>query len=397
MHLVIMAAGEGSRMRPITDNTPKPLIKICGKTLIEHNIEEIVDVFEDIYIIIKYKKECFPEYFGETYKGKKIHYIEQLGDVMGTGAAILSLEGKLHGEFVVVSGDDLYDKNDLQNLIKAKSNTTLVRETPTPELFGIFTRNSKGVINGFIEKPTDRSLGNQVNIGCHKFHSDIFSELKLLKPSSRGEIEITDFIHKYAQEGKYNVIEAQGRWISIGYPWDLLKANDEIIGSYQELVNNGAIIEPNVTIKGNVYLEEGAILKSGTYIEGNAYFGKNCQIGPYTHIRGNTYFGSTTRAGAYSEIKNCYFGDNTVVAQGTVIVDTVAGMDVNFGSGTITTNWRHDSTNIRALSKGKLVDTGRRKLGAIVGDHVRFGANTTIYPGRTIPSDGTTLPGEIVK
>jgi UDP-N-acetylglucosamine diphosphorylase / glucose-1-phosphate thymidylyltransferase / UDP-N-acetylgalactosamine diphosphorylase / glucosamine-1-phosphate N-acetyltransferase / galactosamine-1-phosphate N-acetyltransferase len=73
-------------------------------------------------------------------------------------------------------------------------------------------------------------------------------------------------------------------------------------------------------------------------------------------------------------------------------VDTIAGNDVNFGSGTITTNWRHDNTNIKSMSKGKIVDTGRRKLGAIVGDGVRFGANTTIYPGRVVPTDGTTLP-----
>lgn len=71
-------------------------------------------------------------------------------------------------------------------------------------------------------------------------------------------------------------------------------------------------------------------------------------------------------------------------------------MDVNFASGMITTNLRHDGEHIHALSKGKLVDTGRRKLGSIVGDGVRFGANTTVYPGRTIPSGGTSLPGSII-
>ena len=80
-----------------------------------------------------------------------------------------------------------------------------------------------------------------------------------------------------------------------------------------------------------------------------------------------------------------------------MIVDTIAGNDVNFASGMITTNWRHDNTSIHALSKGTLINTGRRKLGAIVGDSVRFGANTVIYPGRTVPTYGITLPGEIVK
>ena len=77
-----MAAGEGSRMSPLTDTTPKPLIKICGKTIIEHNIENITDEFEDISFIVKYKSECFREYFGDAYKGKKCHYIEQTGNIM---------------------------------------------------------------------------------------------------------------------------------------------------------------------------------------------------------------------------------------------------------------------------------------------------------------------------
>lgn len=390
-----MAAGEGSRMRPLTDNTPKPLLKICGKTIIEHNIEPITHLFDEIFFIVKYKKEKIEAYFGDTYQWKKVHYIEQIGEA-GTGGAILSLQWHISGEFVVLSGDDLYEVSDIVKLTHTGGHASLCKSVVNPENFGIFTVDADGKPTGIVEKPSDITLGNLANIGNHKFDDTIFADLWTLPLSPRGELEITDLIHQYIWEERYSVVQASGRWIAIGYPWDLLRANDEIIGGYTETVNRWAMIEENVTIKGNIYLEEGVVIKSGTYIEGNVYFGKGCEVWPYTHIRGNTSFGDETRAGSFSEIKSCYFADHTVVAQNTVIVDTVAGEDVNFASGMITTNWRHDNKNIRVMSKWVLTDTGRRKFGTIAGDHVRFGANTTIYPGRTIPTDGSTLPWEII-
>lgn len=391
-----MAAWEGSRMRPLTDNTPKPLLKICGKTIIEHNIEHIVEYFDDIYMVVAYKKEMIESYFWDTYKWKKMHYIDQI-ETKWTWAAILSLDWKLEWEFVVLSGDDIYETEDVKKLIHCPGYATLCKAVDKPENFGIFTIDSTGKATGIIEKPTDPSYGNLANIWNHKFDSNIFPLLKNIPLSPRGELEITDLIDRYIKQWTYSVVEATGRWITIWYPWDLLKANEAVIGKYTETVDKWAIIEPQVTIKWNVYLEKWVILKSGTYIEGNVYFGEWCEVGPFTHIRGSSSFWKESRLGSFSEVKNCYLGDDSVVAQGCVVVDTIAGIDVNIASWVITTNWRHDNANIKAMSKWALVDTGRRKLWAIIGDHVRLWANTTIYPGRVIPSGGTTLPGEIVR
>ncbi len=397
MHLVIMAAWEGSRMRPLTDNTPKPLLKICGKTIIEHNIESIVEHFDEIYMIIKYKKEKFFEYFGESYKWKVIHYIEQTGEVMWTWAAILSLHGKLEWDFVVVSGDDIYNSTDIMKLANTKWFWALAKSVDKPENFGIFHCDTHDKPLSIIEKPSDPSLGNLAYVGCVKQSSAVFNELREFPLSPRWELEITDLMAKQMERWEFSVVKMSGTWLSIGYPWDLLKANDAIIGSYSETIDKWAIIEPNVTIKWNIYLEEWVILKSGTYIEGNVYFWKNCEVGPYTHIRGNTSFWADTKAGSFSEIKWCYIWDSSVIAQNATVVDSIAGIGINFAAWTITTNLRHDGKNIRVMSKWKLVDTWRRKLGSIVWDHVHFWANTTVYPGRTIQSDGMTLPGEIVK
>lgn len=397
MHLVILAAGEGSRMRPLTETTPKPLIQICGKSIIEHNIENIIHEFEGIYIIIKYKQEVFREYFWNEYKWKKITYIEQSRENW-TGAAILSLKWKIDGEFIVLSWDDMYDSEDILKLKKQSGYATLCKQVEKPSDFGIFHVESwTGKVLWIIEKPTDSLYGNLANIGNHKLDSTIFWELESLPLSPRGEREITDLIDIYIKKWIYNVVEATGRWITVGYPWDILKIQDEIIGNYTETINKWAIIEPNVFINWNLYLEEGVILKSGTYIEGNVYFGKGTIVWPYTHIRWNTHFWESAKAGSFSEIKWCHFWNKTVIAQSAVIVDTVAWNNVNFASGVITTNLRHDGKNIRSVSKDSLIDTWRRKLWAIVWDNVHFWANTTTYPGRIIPTNGTTLPWEIVK
>ena len=396
MHLVIMAAWEWSRMRPLTDNTPKPLLQICGKTIIEHNIEPIIEHFDEIFMIVRYKSECFREYFGAMYQGKKIHYIEQW-EQSGTGAAILALEWHITGEFIVVSGDDLYESSDIIRLAEQKWYATLCKRVDNSELFGIFTCDSEGSATGIIEKPTDASIGNLANIGNHKFDDQIFEILRALPISPRGELEITDLIHIYIREWLYSVVEATGRWISIGYPWDLLRANDAIIGWYNETIDKWAIIEPNVSIKWNIYLEEGVILKSGTYIEGNAYFGKWSIIWPNAYIRGNTSIGSGSKIGAFVEVKNSYIGSQSAVPHLSYFWDSVIGNHTNIGGGSKVANLRHDHSHIRVMVKDKLIDSGRHKLGAIIGDGVHLGIGTLVYPGRVIPTDGTTIPGEIVR
>lgn len=297
----------------------------------------------------------------------------------------------------MLSGDDLYDADDIRKIANYQGFATLCKRVENPSDFGIFMTDENGNAKGIIEKPTDEKYGNLANIGIHKFDSTIFEDLENIPLSVRGELEITDLIHKYISENRYGVVEATGKWTTIGYPWDLLKASDEIIGNFENTITDGATIEENVTIKGKIVAENGVIIKSGTYIEGNVFFGENAIIGPNAYIRGNTNIGKNSKVGAFVEIKNSVIGENTSVPHLSYIGDSVIGNRVNLGGGTKTANLRHDEKTIRAMNKGKLVDTGRRKLGAIIGDGVHTGITTLIYPGRVLETDSTTLPGEIIK
>lgn len=396
MHIVIMAAGEGSRMRPFTNTIPKPLLKVAGKTLIEHNIENIIDNFDSIFCIVQYKKEKFKEYFWDSYKGKQITYIEQI-DRSGTGAAILSLDWHISGDFIVISGDDMYDADDIMKLANTPGFWTLCKSVENPKDFWIIMTDEKNNATGIIEKPEDDSYGNFANIGIHKFNSSIFEVLKTLPDSPRWELEITDLIQYYIQKWEYKVITAEWRWVTIWYPWDLLKANTEIIGNYTTTINHAQEIEDNVHIKGNIFIWKWSIIKSGTYIEGNCYIGENVIIWPNAYIRGNTSIGDNSKVWAFVEVKNSYIWDTTFVPHLSYIGDSIIGNNINIGWGTKTANLRHDWKTIHTLVKWKLVDTGRVKLGAIIGDNVKTGINTLIYPGRTLDTDTTTLPGQIIQ
>lgn len=137
----------------------------------------------------------------------------------------------------MISGDDLYASEDILALLNTPGYSVLAKAVDRPEDFGIFSVDDTGKLTGIIEKPTDPAYGNLANIGVFKLDDQIFPLLRTLPLSPRGELEITDLMQKYIEAAKMSLVEAKGEWITIGYPWDLLKAQDAIIGKYTEMVN----------------------------------------------------------------------------------------------------------------------------------------------------------------
>jgi bifunctional UDP-N-acetylglucosamine pyrophosphorylase/glucosamine-1-phosphate N-acetyltransferase len=182
----------------------------------------------------------------------------------------------------------------------------------------------------------------------------------------------------------------------VRHPWDLLRANERCVSLLSSNDVQGEV-HPSAVIEGVVHIGKGTRILPGVFIEGNVVIGENCKIGPNCHIRGNTSIGDKCHIGQSVEIKNCLILSKTNVGHLSYVGDSVLGERVNFGAGTTTSNLRHDGKNHRSMVQGVLVDTGRRKFGAIVGDGVHTGINTSIYPGRKLWPGSTTRPGEIVQ
>ncbi len=180
------------------------------------------------------------------------------------------------------------------------------------------------------------------------------------------------------------------------YPWHLLKVHEELLAEIKESKIEGTVRE-GVFIDGTLILGEGSVILPGVYIEGVAVIGKNCKIGPNCYFRGYTSLGDKCHVGQAVEVKNSIFMDKVAAGHLSYIGDSIVCSNTNFGAGTITSNFRHDGKNHRSIVCGELIDTGRRKFGSIIGENVHTGIHTSIYPGRKIWADVSTLPGDIVK
>jgi len=181
----------------------------------------------------------------------------------------------------------------------------------------------------------------------------------------------------------------------IRHPWDILKINEEIVSALKESIIHGEV-SPAVHTEGKIIVGEGSRLLPGVFIEGNIIIGRNCKIGPNCYLRGSTSIGDNCHIGQAVEIKNSILMNGSSVGHLSYVGDSVLGENVNFGAGTITANLRHDGTNHKSKIGKSLLDTGRRKLGAIIGDDVHTGINTSFYPGRKMWPKTSTIPGQIV-
>lgn len=182
----------------------------------------------------------------------------------------------------------------------------------------------------------------------------------------------------------------------IRQPWDLLRANEQVICEMGEASCEGEI-HPLAVVEGVVKIGEGTRILPGVFIEGNVVIGAHCKIGPNCYLRGNTSIGDKCHIGQSVEIKNSLILSHTNVGHLSYVGDSVLGSRVNFGAGTTTSNLRHDGRNHFSMVGGDLVDTGRRKFGAVVGDGVHTGIHTSLYPGRKLWPGTSTRPGEIVQ
>ncbi len=394
MKAIILCAGKSTRTYPLTVTRPKPLLPLLNRPIIEFQLDALSPFIDEFILVVGYKREMIYQRLGEEWKGKRIKYVVQ-EEQRGTGHAVLICEKEIDGYFMAMNGDDLFDPGDLMRLSQQDRPCALVKEVSDPRAYGIYETDSDNKVKRLVEKPKV-VFSNIANIGAYLFSPEIFPILHKTPLSERGEIEITSAIQTMAEQGGFWVLPVEGYWLPIGYPWDLLRANAFLLDRMNESKILGTVM-PGAWIEGKVYIDEGTVVRPGSVIEGPVYIGKNCTIGPNCWIRPYTTIGNNCRVGQASEIKNSILFDYAFAPHQNYVGDSVLGEGVNLGCGTVTANVRHDGQLHRSVVNGVLIDTGLKKLGAIIGDGVHTGILTSIYPGRKLWPHTFTRPGEVVE
>lgn len=373
---VILAAGEGKRMRPLTGSRPKVMLPVANHPMLEHLICAVRDAgIIEFILVVGYEEAAVRQYFGDGSRlGIRIHYVTQKRQ-RGTGDAVISSRPHLKGLFLLLNGDMILSVDDIRKIVSHSAPALGVCPSDHPQDFGVVTIENDKVTG--LEEKTDTPQSNLINAGIYLFNPDIFLHLEKITPSPRGELELTDALIPFIVDKSLSAVTLSS-WSDLGSPWDLLNANEVFLSTISSQCEGE--IEEGVTIKGSVQVGKGTVIKSGTYIEGPCIIGKDCRIGPHAYIRGSTSIGNGCHIGHSTEIKNTIVMENTNIPHFNYVGDSVIASGCNFGAGTKIANLRHDKQSVHI---GK-INTQRKKLGAIIGDNVLFGINCSVNVGAVI-------------
>ncbi len=397
MKALILAAGRGKNLIPLTETRPKPMIPLCGKPILDYIIEGLIETGNrDIIMVVGHQSEKIRNYYknGEEF-GVSIQYIENK-EHNGIGNAILSTEDKfVPGEhFFLVYADILFESNIFSDTLATYNSklAPVASITLTPKIhpyYGNVSIDQSIGITKIVNQLEEAQGGSYVLAGVFIFDYTLF---KTLKESGRSMHK--SFGPLVEKERLFGSI-FEHEWIDLGYPWNVLDANRLKMNSFKKANIDGTVqMEGNCSVIGPAVIEKNVTLSSGSVIKGPCYIGEGTYIGNNVLVRPNTSIGANCIIGYGVELKNCVLFDSVEVGRLSCVADSVVGENVDLGTGIITVNHTQEDEIINLKINDKIIKSGLTKLGSFIGDQAKVGARNTLAPG-TIISAKQTIPHNI--
>ncbi|MFB6131411.1 MAG: sugar phosphate nucleotidyltransferase [Salinigranum sp.] len=375
---VVLAAGKGTRLSPLTDNRPKPMLPAANKPLLEHVVESLADAgIERVVLIVGYRRERIQNHFGNGDDwGVDIEYAFQ-NRPRGTGDALLQAESLIGSDFVAMNGDRIVDAELIRRLIDRRETTgdscIAVTRVEDPSQYGVVELDGD-LVADITEKPPPYAVSSRVvNAGVYAFGPEIFAAVR--DTEYHGELALTDTLSQMLPDHPLRAVRYTGTWLELSEPWDLLTINDGILGEVGMSVAADAQVSEEATVTdpaavgSDAHLQPGARLLRGTAIGDNVWIGANAVI------------------------TNCVILPDATIEAGAVLTDCVVGAGAHVGPNATAeggaTDVVVDGTHHRDV-----------RFGGLIGDRATLGGNVTIERGAILGNEvdiggGSAVSGSI--
>jgi UDP-N-acetylglucosamine diphosphorylase/glucosamine-1-phosphate N-acetyltransferase len=389
----ILGAGSGTRLFPVTADTPKPLLRFLGKTFCEHIAERHsqAGISTVGFLVRPDQRAAYEKALGYSYT-----YLEQ-EVARGTADAVLKVLKRAKGSIFVQYGDNLFSPEAIRSLLSAHRKSgalasAFVGRVQDPSRYGVVRVTDDGRLVRVEEKPAVPE-SNLVLVGGFVFEPGFTTHLESVRLSERNELELTDALNSAAKNEVVQVVRVDD-WLDLTYPWDVLLVTRALMRSMVTSVEGK--VEPGVRISGPLHMGKGSVVRSGSYIEGPVWVGENVTLGPNCYIRPYTSIDDGCHVGNGCELKASVLFREVHVAHLSYVGDSILCHRVNLGAGSVTANLRLDEKNVKMTVNGKRLDTGLKKLGSIIGSDSKIGVNVSVNPGVKIGPRAMVFPGRVV-
>ncbi|MDD1682227.1 MAG: NTP transferase domain-containing protein [Methanoregula sp.] len=369
MQAIILAAGEGVRVRPLTRSRPKAMIPVANRPIIEYVIDALTkNGIRDIIVVVGYRKEQVTRFLNGLEVPIDVVVQEKQ---LGTAHALQCAESKIDGNFLVLPGDNYIDPQSIAR-IRDIPNAILVKEHPNPSNFGVVLLN-KGLVTDIVEKP-EHSPSFMVSTGIYSLKKNFFSW-------SRGN-DITDTIPAMIAAGEQIRAVPADDWQDAIFAWDLLKMNRRLLKNLPAAREGTA--SRQTIIQGPVRIGKGTTIGPNTVVTGPVVIGNDCTIGPNCVIMPNTSIGSRVNLNPFTVIGDAIIMDDTAIGSHSHVIETVAGERCILAD--------HTSVSTAAGLLDIEGCTIRSEFGAILGDNVTSGP-FTVYRNCVV-GNNVTIEGQ---
>ncbi|ATW89136.1 glucose-1-phosphate thymidylyltransferase [Halohasta litchfieldiae] len=380
---VVLAAGEGIRLRPLTANRPKPMLPAGTRPILEHVLNALIDAgVDDIHLVVGYQANRVRSYFDSTYRDVPITYHTQANQ-LGSGHALLQARDGPDGPFLLVNGDQIIDHRIVEAVSEAHGDgtaTLAVVEGPEAVDYGAVHLDGSEVTE-LIEQPASGEF-RLFNAGVYAFTEQIFETLETLSVE-RGELPLTDAIQQLIADDNHSVsgVRTDHFWMDATHPWDLLSLSRELLSrgwvdaptvDTDIYVAESAHVHPDATLVGPVVVDSDAVIEAGAV------------VGPYAAI------GASTTVGSGSVVSDVVVDTDTVIGSNTTAIELVAGQGCEIGAALTAAGGPADVVLDEQVYSN--VD-----LGGVIADRVDIGGGATLEPGALIGPGSTIGAGVIIR